>query len=77
MSDNSTRWQRVVSQSGDKPRFKARQTTDDILPPTRRRTRTRSGESVRLTDRTTLWWMLAVLALTAIAGMLTWLVFFT
>jgi hypothetical protein len=77
MSDNSTRWQRIVSQSGDKPRFQARQTTSDLPPPQRRshrRSRSMAADPVARAQR---WWAVSVFVLTALAAVLIWLVFFT
>jgi hypothetical protein len=73
MSDNSTRWQRVVSQSDEKPRFQARQTTGDM--PRHRRTRISGTRSHRV-ERAKRLYILGVFVLLSLAAVLAWLIFF-
>ena len=73
MADNSTRWQRVASPSGDKPAFQARQTTIDhrkqANAPLEERLRAHTRAGSRLT---TLWWLLAVTVLAGLAAARAW-----
>jgi hypothetical protein len=75
MSDSSTRWQRVVSQSEDKPRFQARQTTGD-MPRHKSSRRPREHHRRRGSSAARLW-MIGVVTLASLASILAWLVFFT
>jgi hypothetical protein len=76
MSDDSTRWQRVANQAGEKPRFQARQTTGDLPPPEHRSRRRSRSSSVDPVARAQRWWTVSVVVLLGLAGVLVWLVLF-